>query len=72
MNPPPVLIYTPLRSMGLSQQTDWCKKNFGPRWGILPADRDGQWAAFVEMEEQRVRWHFENEKMATVFLLRWS
>lgn len=71
MKPPLVLVHTPLRTMGLAEQTDWCTENFGPRWGILRADREGQWAAFAELREGRIRWHFATEQMATLFILRW-
>lgn len=77
MKPPPVQVYTPFASIyfepfRMASATAWCEENFGPRWGILPADREGQWAAFAELHERRIRWHFATEKMATMFILRWA
>jgi hypothetical protein len=53
----------------------WCEERWGKRWGAIE-NRQGIWSCFWAGHRGpnagKYRYLFENEKDATMFILRWS
>jgi hypothetical protein len=54
------------------QSIEWCTKQFGRHWSAVD-NRDGVWCYFWAGREQfsPCIWHFERERDAVWFNLRW-
>jgi hypothetical protein len=51
----------------------WCRERLGPRWEVT-RNRKGIWCCFWEGFRRGgdYRYHFQNDKDAVLFVLRWS
>ena len=51
----------------------WCRARLGPRWAALD-NLSGEWSCFWAGFQRGggYRYHFESEKVAMEFALRWS
>jgi hypothetical protein len=51
----------------------WCRANLGPRWEVF-SNHTGTWCCFWAGFQQGgdYRYHFESERTAVEFALRWA
>jgi hypothetical protein len=51
---------------------EWCVFKFGTQWN--PEEKYGPWTVFWcgPAQSKDYRWHFKNQRDATMFILRWS
>jgi len=57
------------------EAADWCRQQWGDRWSVVD-NRKGIWCCFWcgtrGVKAGMYRYHFQNERDAIMFALRWS